>query len=288
MRIDIDSTAPFVFLSPASTVERSAGNDSTIFEPVVHSPTTSRATRRARRALGALAIVIVGGLASTLNINAAPTIQSIDGPALALEQAERGSQVRIGAAATARYRVTLVVEWSGSTHPNTLPSGWHTSPAVVVSHSSTGDLFQLGGFATSGIESMAETGNTSTLQTELVASPTVEEFAIGGGISGSGNDTLEIKATQSGALLSLVTMLAPSPDWFVGFPAVELFHDGKWVDRVDLDLVVYDAGTDSGTTFTAANFDTQPRLPISGPRDNALTAAANEGRFGFVVIERIG
>ena len=261
---------------------------STIFESVMHSPTASRLATRVPSALGALAIVVVGGLASALTISAAPAIQSIDGRARAIEQAERGTQLQIGAALTARYRVTLVVEWSPTTHPNTLPPGSHTSPAVLTAHSRPGDLFASGGFATSGIESMAETGSTFTLQGELSANPTVGEFDVGIGIPGSGNDTLEVTTTQSEGLLSLVTMLAPSPDWFVGFSAVQLFKDGKWVDRIDLDLGAYDAGTDSGATFTSTNFDTQPRLSISSPRDGAFTAAANEARFGYVVIHKIG
>jgi len=241
-----------------------------------------------KHVLGALAIVVVGGLASTLTINAASTIESIDGPAIATQQAQRGTQSQIGAATTARYRVTLVIEWSAATHPNTLPPGWHTSPAVLAAHSNTGDLFESGDFATPGIKSMAETGSTSTLQAELSANPTAGEFDVGNSIGGSGNETLEVTATQSMGLLSLVTMLAPSPDWFVGFSAVPLFEDGEWVDRIDIDLGAYDAGTDSGLNFTSANIDTQPRLPIAGPRDGTFTAAANEGRFGYVVIQRIG
>jgi len=254
----------------------------------MHSPTTPRFTKRARRVLGAFAIIVTGALASTLTISATAAIQSIDGPASALKPAERGSQSQIGATTTARYRVTLVLEWSAATHPNTLPPGWHTSPAVLASHSGTGDLFQLGDFATSGFESMAETGSTSTLQAELAANSTVSGVDVGSPINQNGTDTLEVTATQSERLLSLVTMLAPSPDWFVGLSAVELFSDGKWVDRVELDLGSYDAGTDNGATFTASDADTQPRLPISGPRDATFTAAANEARFGYVVIQRIG
>lgn len=50
----------------------------------------------------------------------------------------------------------------------------------------------------------------------------------------------------------------------------------------------FDAGTDSGTRFTSGDIDTQPRQPIGGPRDSGYVAAVSEGRFGYVVIERIG
>ena len=227
------------------------------------------------------------GITSGLTINAAPTVQSINGPARATQKAERGKQVQL-ATPTASYRVTLVVEWSPETHPTTLPPGWHTSQAVLASHSRTGDLFAVGGFATSGIEAMAERGSISTLRSELQANPTVESIDTGRGIDGSGSDTLDITTSYSRGLLSMVTMLAPSPDWFVGFSAVRLFKDGAWVDRVVLDLGSYDAGTDSGAGFTSGDIDTQPRQPISGPRDGTVIAAAGERRFGYVVIQRTG
>ena len=53
-------------------------------------------------------------------------------------------------------------------------------------------------------------------------------------------------------------MLAPSPDWFVGVHGLNLLDQGAWLEEVVVDLFVYDAGTDSGSSYTAANEDTQP------------------------------
>jgi hypothetical protein len=57
-------------------------------------------------------------------------------------------------------------------------------------------------------------------------------------------------------------MIAPSPDWFVAGEA-DLFADGQWVDQIVLDVISFDAGTDSGDTLTAVNSDTDPKQPIS-------------------------
>jgi hypothetical protein len=135
---------------------------------------------------------------------------------------------------------------------------------------------------------MAETGKTSLLSDELAANPAVGAVDIGQRVDGTGSDELEVVATRSTPLISLVTMLAPSPDWFVGVVDVALFEDGKWSERVELDVTPWDAGTDSGTEFTSDNTDTQPRQAISAPRDPGHVAAAAEGRFGYVVIERVG
>ena len=54
----------------------------------------------------------------------------------------------------------------------------------------------------------------------------------------------------------------PSPDWFVGVSNVSLCAGGDWVEELRLAGTVYDAGTDNGLTFTAPNWETQPRNDI--------------------------
>lgn len=194
----------------------------------------------------------------------------------------------IPAPESATYRVTLVLEWSPATHPETLPPGWHTSPAVLAAHQTPGDMVPLGGTASPGIESMAETGKTAILTDELAASPAVGGVDTGQRVDGAGADELEVVVARATPLLSLVTMLAPSPDWFVGVVDLPLFENGQWTERIELDLIPWDAGTDSGTEFTSDNADTEPREPIAGPREPTYIAASAESRFGYVVIERIG
>lgn len=189
---------------------------------------------------------------------------------------------------SAQYRVTVVLEWSPTTHPATLPPGWHSSPAVLAAHAAPGDVVPIGGTAPPGIESMAETGQTSLLLDELAANPATGEVDTGQRVDGAGSDVLEVGASQSTRLVSLVTMLAPSPDWFVGVVDVPLFEDAAWIERVELDLTPWDAGTDSGAEFTSDNADTQPRQAISAPGDPIYVEASAEGRFGHVLIERIG
>lgn len=220
----------------------------------------------------------------------------IDTPATVLDTAVRGESEQIRPLPspqppTARYRVTITQTWDGSTHPGTLPPNPHTSPAVLAAHGRAGDLFAAGALASPGIELMAETGAIGTLRAELTANPTVSDIDNGRGIDTDttpDNDQLEVTVTQQNALLSLVTMLAPSPDWFIGFSDVSVFGTNGWEQRIVLDLGNYDSGTDSGVGFTSGDIDTQPPQLISGPRDAPFQAAAGQNRFGFAVIERIG
>ena len=64
-------------------------------------------------------------------------------------------------------------------------------------------------------------------------------------------------------LVTLVSMLAPSPDWFVGVSGLSLRDNGEWISTLVVDLHVYDAGTDSGPTYTSPNQNTVPAEPIT-------------------------
>lgn len=235
--------------------------------------------------------LMVGVAAVFIGASAFAAVDRLDGPAAVTERAVRGARIVVDPdppSAAARYRVSFIVTWSSSTHPRTLPPGSHTSPLVVATHSEPGDLFAVGSTATAGVESMAEVGTTASLVGELRADNTVDVVMTGRRIDGPGTDQVEVVATRATGLVSLVSMLAPSPDWFVGLGDVALLDADGWVDRLDLPLVAYDAGTDSGKDFASPNADTQPAQPISGPRDAAFGNATAEGSFGRVVIERIG
>ena len=55
-------------------------------------------------------------------------------------------------------------------------------------------------------------------------------------------------------LMSLVSMLGPSPDWVVGVSALELCsRNCTWLENKTLNLYPWDAGTDSGITYTVIN-----------------------------------
>lgn len=50
----------------------------------------------------------------------------------------------------------------------------------------------------------------------------------------------------------------PSPDWFVGVDSLNLCEAGQWKEEMTFDLHPFDAGTDSGFTFSSPNFPTMP------------------------------
>lgn len=170
----------------------------------------------------------------------------------------------------AHYQLTFQSTWSAATHPSQFPGNPHFSPLVGGTHNGNAVFWQPGGTATAGIEQMAETGATSLLVSEvtqqILAGNGNQVLNYGG--SGSlpvspGQTTVTFTADPNFTQLTLVSMLAPSPDWFVGVHGFELMQNGDWIEDAVIALHVYDAGTDNGTTYTSGNSNTSPQDPIA-------------------------
>ena len=193
--------------------------------------------------------------------------------------------------ASATYGVTFRATWDAASHGSSppFPSGAHFSRVVGATHVEEISFWSSGGIATGGIESMAETGAVTAFCNEVQAE--VDGGRAGGCIRGQeasfrspGTVTLAFDLDEGSPFLTLVSMIAPSPDWFVGVDGIALQQGGCWTPRIEMDLVGYDAGTDSGTTFAARDADVTPHQPI-GPIDD-LPAMVREVPFATLVLER--
>ena len=80
-------------------------------------------------------------------------------------------------------------------------------------------------------------------------------------------------------------MLAPSPDWFIAINDVDLFKNNHWAEEIELNVKPYDAGTDSGTTFTATDSDTNPADVVQPPTDEQFVEAATENVFAVIKLK---
>ena len=168
---------------------------------------------------------------------------------------------------SATYIVTFDAVWSSATHPDGFPPGPHFSGLIGATHDDSFVMWEPGALATPGIESMAETGAKSLLSGEIAAAMggggADTELSQGGINPSPGSVSLTFTANAGAHWVSLVSMIAPSPDWFVGVHGLSLCENDGWAQNVVVDLLAYDAGTDSGATYTAANADTVPPEPIA-------------------------
>ncbi len=165
-------------------------------------------------------------------------------------------------AESAVYLLTFDSTWSRDTHPIDFPSNPHYSGLIGGTHGGAAVFWREGELASLGIKNMAELGSKSALRSEVEA-----EMALGNALEvvsgpGMGNSpgrvSVALNVTQRHPQATVVTMIAPSPDWFLGVAGFPLFQDNRWVDEIVVPLPPWDAGTDSGPTYTSPNEVTQP------------------------------
>lgn len=190
----------------------------------------------------------------------------------------------------ARYKVTFSFKWNAQDFPNDYPSNAHYSKLIGWSHNPNNVFFQVGTIASEGIRLMAESGRTTPLDEEINTRIENNEglsLVIGEGLgSGVGEIVVEIDVDNENPSVTLVTMLAPSPDWYAGVININLYEDGKFFKEKVVNGLVYDAGTDSGSTFTSANEVTTPQeailLIINPPLGNGTSISPPIAEVTFI------
>jgi hypothetical protein len=191
---------------------------------------------------------------------------------------------------TARYEVRFESTWSSMTHPTDFPSDAHYSPLIGGTHNAGVTFWREGAPASDGIQAMAERGRTSPLDTEIdqAAARGQAQYVLRGSAldDSPGSVTLEFDVTRTFPLVTLVTMVAPSPDWFVGVSGLPLFADGNWVDDISVELFAFDAGTDSGATYRAPDQPTLPKGIVTRITGYPIAGGAAPLPFGRMTFKR--
>ncbi|KAJ8721297.1 hypothetical protein PYW07_002072 [Mythimna separata] len=172
----------------------------------------------------------------------------------------------------AKYELAFTGIWSRNTHPYLFPENdWlpKFSDMVGASHNSEYILWMPGNLATDGFRDLAEHANSSNLEAEI-------RGKIGDGvrtlIKGKGHGYRKMtlptysffRVDKENHLFSAAVAIHPSPDWFLGVTRFELCQsDNTWLKERELNLYPWDAGTDSGVSYEAANIVTYPQDSIA-------------------------
>ncbi|MEQ1907759.1 MAG: spondin domain-containing protein [Vicinamibacterales bacterium] len=192
---------------------------------------------------------------------------------------------------TARYHVTFDGTWSASSHPLEFPSSAHFSPLIGATHTAQVGFWHEGGAASDGIIDMAERGLTTRLSNEIsaaIAAGTAERLVTGGNIGSSpGSAFADFEISQAQPLVTLVSMIAPSPDWFVGVSGIPLFQNGEWASERRFDLAPWDAGSDGGVTFSSPDLPLTPRPPITRILTAPLSPSGRVTSLGTFTFTRV-
>uniref|UniRef100_A0A8C7MBY7 Spondin-1 n=1 Tax=Oncorhynchus kisutch TaxID=8019 RepID=A0A8C7MBY7_ONCKI len=208
------------------------------------------------------------------------------------------------ACGTAKYRVTFFGNWSEKIHPKDYPRrANHWSALIGASHSRSYVLWEYRGFASEGVKQVAELGSPVKMEEEirqkgdevLTVIKTKAQWPAWQPLNVRAAPSAEFSVDRTRHLMSFLSMLGPSPDWNVGLSAEDLCtKECGWVQRLDQDLIPWDAGTDSGVTYESPNKPTipqerirsltsldHPQSPFYDTEGGPITALAR------VVVERI-
>uniref|UniRef100_A0A668A497 Spondin 2b, extracellular matrix protein n=1 Tax=Myripristis murdjan TaxID=586833 RepID=A0A668A497_9TELE len=155
------------------------------------------------------------------------------------------------ASETAHYSLTFTGKWTQAAFPKQYPvyrppAQW--SNLIGVTHSSDYHMWQRNEFASNGVREFTEKGEAWTLIKEIEA---------------AGERIQSVYGIFSAPALSFIVRIVPSPDWFVGVDSLDLCDGDRWKESVSLELFPYDAGTDSGFTFSSPNFETIPQDKVT-------------------------
>jgi hypothetical protein len=193
------------------------------------------------------------------------------------------------AQSTAAYTVTFNATWSSATHPTEFPGNAHFSGLIGGTHDSSVSFWRGGDLASRGIQNMAELGSKVPLSNEVdsaIRAGSAEYLLSGGGISHSpGSVSLSFQISATHPLVTLVSMVAPSPDWFAGVSGLSLYSGGSWVDSLEVALYPWDAGTDDGVTYASPDLPAIPHhpvAPIQSPPFLVNGSVPSLGTFKFV------
>ncbi len=172
---------------------------------------------------------------------------------------------------TANYTVVFESIWESVTDNPTegqstidLPGSAHWSTLVGATHQTANTFLMMGAAASSGIESVAETGGFGTFKTEVNNNSDADKFIEGSGLgSAKGTITKSFDVNENYPLVTLASMIAPSPDWFIAVNSINLRSGNNsvnngWKETFTIDLFPYDAGTEDGTTYSLTNSASNP------------------------------
>ena len=175
------------------------------------------------------------------------------------------------------YRVRFTGTWTTDSLASgvSVPSAAHFTTLVGAAHNSGVTFWELNDSAGAAIENMAEDASAAAFKSEadaaIAASAARGRFSLANtGPTATNHRFFDV--SEAFPLVTLVSKVHPSPDWFVGVSGLSLREGDEWATRKEIELYPYDAGTEDGTEFSSSgNSDTIPQ--------GVITSIRNTGKF---------
>ncbi|MBC3757807.1 spondin domain-containing protein [Hyunsoonleella sp. SJ7] len=172
----------------------------------------------------------------------------------------------------ATYNITFTNFWNATDHSigTSFPASniAHWSDLVGVNHNNNVTFVQIGTSASTGVENIAELGNwnhfrDNDVQDARDANNAERFFNAGDLFLNEPTNTIiytGLEVSEDYPLLTMLSMIAPSPDWFIAINGLNLRNGSTWETSITMDLFPYDAGTEDGTGYSLSNNDTNDNI----------------------------
>ena len=194
------------------------------------------------------------------------------------------------AQSTATYDINFTSTWNSNDH-GTLPGNAHWSNLVGVNHNNSVVFLEMGQTATSGVENIAEIGANSAFAGEVQSAINAgnaeqyinQSFSPFAAISSATFNNVVV--SEDFPLLTLLSMIAPSPDWMIAVNSLNLWDttNNNWKETFTVDLFPYDAGTEDGFGYSQENPETNPRGVITNIA-GAVGYPFNSNKIGTLTV----
>ncbi len=188
------------------------------------------------------------------------------------------------------YRLTIKGNFKKSVQGKKyFPRNPHFSPVVAISHNKKYQLFPFKTLASLGVKNVAETGNPGELISEVQSAQSkraILDYETSSPFDGDEVVSVEVKVNKKNPYISLISMIAPSPDWVIGINNLKVIRQGKYLGKKVLPLFAIDAGTDSGKIYTSSDQATQPQGKIKRLY-RVGSAVIKKTPFAYLKIEKL-
>lgn len=197
----------------------------------------------------------------------------------------------------ATYKVTFVPTFTPETHSYHYrakePRPTHFSPLIGATYKKGYYIYKKGTRPTSGLELLSEHGRGDGLQTEM---DTAKKKGLVYSVFTSPNDNygpvpksveMTFKMSQKFPLVSVVGMIAPSPDWFMGVSNVRLYRKNHWESSKTVKAYAYDSGGDAGKDYTSPDKDLNPKQKTNVAKTKHFIYKGRSNPVGSFVFTKI-
>lgn len=198
----------------------------------------------------------------------------------------------VPATQAAVYSCNMTNLWTSARHPiqYPFPEGpegimAHWTVPVLATHSEDYVMWAPGVLSTRGVERVAEAGITIDLRNEILDQQDLGNA--GPFVRGSDSDTLnrddtgqdfdDLMVMPGMSLLSSITMVAPSPDWFTGLYNFDMVNQntGTYYDSFSVETYPWSSGTELGDEYRIRNEDRDPPIPVYQLSESTPPATTN-------------